>query len=65
MVLDSAGVAPIRLTSQADVTPTRARWTRDGRWLLWGELSGHAMCLMRAPLGDPSRSERLPWPLAL
>lgn len=33
--LDSTGV-PRRLTAQADVTPTRARWTADGRWLLYG-----------------------------
>jgi Tol biopolymer transport system component len=36
MVADSAGTAPVRLTNQADVTPTRTRWTRDGRWLLYG-----------------------------
>lgn len=40
------------------------RETRDGRWLVWGELSGHAMRIMRAPLADPARAERLPWPLA-
>ncbi|HUR93854.1 MAG TPA: amidohydrolase family protein [Gemmatimonadales bacterium] len=33
---DSSGAAPVRVTSQADVTPTRARWTRDGRWLVYG-----------------------------
>jgi len=36
MVVDSASAAPVRLTGQADVTPARARWTRDGRWLLYG-----------------------------
>ena len=40
------------------------RETRDGRWLVWGELSGHAMRIMRAPAADPARAERLPWPLA-
>jgi hypothetical protein len=37
--------------------------TRDGRWLLWGEPAGHAMRLLRAPLGEPARAERLPLPL--
>ncbi len=40
------------------------RETRDGRWLLWGEATGHAMRLMRAPLERPGAMERLPWPLA-
>ena len=35
MAVDSPAAAPIRLTGQADVTPTRARWTRDDRWLLY------------------------------
>jgi Tol biopolymer transport system component len=33
---DSADAAPVRLTGQADVTPSRARWSRDGRWVLYG-----------------------------
>jgi Tol biopolymer transport system component len=36
MVVDSAGAAAVRLTGQADVTPTRARWTRDSQSLLYG-----------------------------
>ena len=36
MAVDSARAAPVRLSGQVDVTPTRARWTRDGRWLLYG-----------------------------
>ena len=39
------------------------RESADGRWLVWAESSGHAMRLLRAPIADPSRSERLPWPL--
>ena len=39
------------------------RETADGRWLVWGESSGHAMRLLRAPIAEPARSERLPWPL--
>jgi Tol biopolymer transport system component len=35
MAVDSPGATPVRLTGQADVTPTRARWTRDGRWLVF------------------------------
>jgi DNA-binding winged helix-turn-helix (wHTH) protein/dipeptidyl aminopeptidase/acylaminoacyl peptidase len=38
------------------------RESADGRWLYWAELSGHAMRLVRAPLRDPARSERLPLP---
>lgn len=34
----------------------------DGK-LYWGELSAHAMRLMRAPLGDLAHPERLPMPL--
>ena len=34
----------------------------DGK-LYWGELSAHAMRLMRAPLGDLAHPERLPTPL--
>ena len=40
------------------------RETRDGRWLLWGETTGHAMRFMRAPIERPGAMERLPWPLA-
>jgi len=32
---DSADVTPVRLTSQADVTPTRVRWSRESRWLIY------------------------------
>jgi DNA-binding winged helix-turn-helix (wHTH) protein/Tol biopolymer transport system component len=39
------------------------RETHDGRALVWAELSGHAMRLMRAPVEAPARAERLPWPL--
>ena len=36
MAVDSPDAAPVRLTSQADVTPTRVRWSSDGRWLTYG-----------------------------
>ena len=36
MPADTLGGAPVRLTNQADVTPTRARWTRDARALVYG-----------------------------
>jgi hypothetical protein len=39
------------------------RETRDGRWLLWGESTGHALRLMRAPPHEPGRGERLALPL--
>lgn len=35
MAVDSPR-AQVRLTGQADVTPARARWTRDGRWVVYG-----------------------------
>jgi Tol biopolymer transport system component/DNA-binding winged helix-turn-helix (wHTH) protein len=34
----------------------------DGK-LYWGEISGPAMRLLRAPIGNLAQSERLPWPL--
>jgi hypothetical protein len=40
-------------------TVNDVRETRDGRWLLWGELSGYAMRLMRAP-GRRSLAGRAP-----
>jgi len=44
-------------------TVNDVRETADGRFLLWGELSGYSMRLLRAPISDPTRVERLPWPL--
>jgi hypothetical protein len=34
----------------------------DGK-LYWGEISGPAMRLLRAPIGELAQAERLPWPL--
>ena len=36
IAVDSPRAAPMQITRQADVTSTRARWTRDGGWLLYG-----------------------------
>ncbi|HKA60695.1 MAG TPA: amidohydrolase family protein [Gemmatimonadales bacterium] len=33
--LDTAGAAPMRVSNHADVTPTRVRWTSDGRRLVY------------------------------
>ena len=57
------GGAPIVIAAAGQAV-NDVRETRDARWLVWGELSGHAMRIMRAPLADPARAERLPWPLA-
>jgi dipeptidyl aminopeptidase/acylaminoacyl peptidase len=40
------------------------RESADGQWLYFGETSGHAMRLMRAPLAHLARAERLPVPMA-
>jgi Tol biopolymer transport system component/DNA-binding winged helix-turn-helix (wHTH) protein len=61
--IPAQGGAP-ELIAAAGKAVNDMRETRDGRWLVWGELSGHAMRIMRAPTADPTRAERLPWPLA-
>jgi hypothetical protein len=60
MAVDSADAAPVRLTDHADVTPTRARWTRDGRWLVYGA-NGR---LWRVPSGGGTPVE-IPFTAAL
>ncbi len=41
-----------------------ARESADGKWLHFGEATGHAMRLMRTPIERLDRAERLPLPLA-
>jgi DNA-binding winged helix-turn-helix (wHTH) protein/Tol biopolymer transport system component len=59
----AAGGGPVQVLAELGTAVTDVRETRDGRHLVWGEASGHAMRLLRAPAASPGRSERLPLPL--
>ena len=53
---------PAEILAPLGHTVNDVREGGDGK-LYWGELSAHAMRLMRAPLGDLAHPERLPTPL--
>ena len=53
---------PAEILAQLGHAVNDVRDGGDGR-LYWGELSAHAMRLMRAPLGDLAHAERLPTPV--
>jgi dipeptidyl aminopeptidase/acylaminoacyl peptidase len=53
---------PAEILAPLGHTVNDVREGGDGK-LYWGELSSHAMRLMRAPLGDLAHPERLPTPL--